>query len=199
MALDLSSAPAAPPRSSRAAKAQTAKTTGKTAQREEAANGVFQLLGFGCIVTRQYADAGAINLHGAPIAHELALLADKNESIGKGLDYIMDAGPYAGVIVAAMPLVLQVMANHGLIRADLVAGGGVVPPEALASQVRADMARQAAEALRAQQAAEQELHTLAEAMRPQDGSGDLSGGNGQSPPPSRSARGKTRAGEVPAS
>jgi hypothetical protein len=137
---------------------------GKSAAREEAANGILQLAGFACVVTRQYADAGAINMHGANIAREAALLAEQNEGIARGLDYIMEAGPYAGLIVAAMPLALQIMANHGLIRAELVAGGGVVPPAALEAQVRADMARQASEALRAQQAAEEELGLMAARM-----------------------------------
>jgi hypothetical protein len=137
---------------------------GKTAAREEAANGLFQLAGFGCVVARQYADAGAINMHGAKIAHELAVLSEQSEPIAKGLDYIMEAGPYAGLIVAVMPLALQIMANHGLIKAELVAGGGVVPPQALESQVKAEMAKQASEALRAQEAAEEELALMAARM-----------------------------------
>jgi hypothetical protein len=66
-----------------------------------------------------------------------------------------------------MPLALQIAANHGIVKAELVAGGGVVPPQALESQVRADMARQAAAALRAQQEAESELAAMADAMRHQ--------------------------------
>ena len=164
----------APPRAAATAKRESAaKATavkGKTAAREEAANGIFQLAGFGCIITRQYADAGAINLHGAPVAHELALLAEKNASIGKGLDYLMEAGPYAGLITALMPLVLQLMANHKVIRADMVSAAGVVPPEALTADVKAHMARQAHEALMAQKAAEAQLANFQAASHPEPAS-----------------------------
>lgn len=171
MALDLSGAVQAPPRSARGASAtakrESVKVNGKLAARHEAATGIAQLVGFGCIVTRQYADAGAIGMHSPPIIDELVALSDKNETIGKALDYLTEAGPYAGLIVAVMPLALQIMANHGIVKAELISGAGVVPPQALESQVRADMARQASEALKAQQAAEKELASLAAAMRDQ--------------------------------
>jgi hypothetical protein len=172
MALDLSSAVSAPPRSTRAASAtakrESVKVSGKLAARHEAATGIAQLVGFGCIVTRQYADAGAIGMHSPPIIDELVALSDKNETIGKALDYLTEAGPYAGLIVAVMPLALQLMANHGIVKAELISGAGVVPPQALESQVRADMARQAAEALKAQQTAEAELASIAAQMRPEN-------------------------------
>jgi hypothetical protein len=169
MALDLTGAVQAPPRSTRGAsqtaKRESVKVSGKLAARHEAATGIAQLVGFGCIVTRQYADAGAIGMHSPPIIDELVALSDKNEKIGKALDYLTEAGPYAGLIVAVMPLALQIMANHGLVKAELISGAGVVPPVALESQVRADMARQAAEALKAQQTAEAELAQIAAQMR----------------------------------
>lgn len=168
MPVDLTNAVSAPPRSARGSAAKPAvRANSKLSARHEAATGIFQLAGFGCIILRQYSDAGAIGLHSGPIVDELVSLSDKNESIGKALDYLTEAGPYAGLIVAVMPLALQIMANHGLVKAELVAGGGVVPPQALESQVRADMARTAAQALQAQQTAEAELAALADAMRPQ--------------------------------
>lgn len=150
----------APPRSGNAkpsGKTETKTVRGKIASREEAANGAFQLIGFGCIITHQYADAGAINMHGAAVARELALLSEKNAGIARGLDYLTEAGPYAGLITALMPFTLQIMANHNLIRADMLAGAGVVPPEALAGEVRAQMTLQAREAVRAQKEAEARL------------------------------------------
>lgn len=163
MALDLD----APPRKAAARQARMPKAPSKTSAREDAANGIFQLAGFGLILGRQYADAGAINMHGAPIAHELATLAESNDGIAKGLDYLLEAGPYAGLITAVMPLALQIMANHKVIRADLIAGGGVVPPEALEAEVKATMARQASEAIKRQHEAEAELRAMAAAQAPQ--------------------------------
>jgi hypothetical protein len=159
----------APPRgasaktSQRNTQANAAASQNKTSAREEAANGVFQLAGFGCVIAKQYADAGAIMEHGGTISHELAKLSEQNDGIAKGLDYLINAGPYAGLITAVMPLALQIMANHKMIKAEYVAGAGVVPPEALASRVQADMARQTQMALREQQKAEQELAALRDA------------------------------------
>lgn len=170
MALDLSSAPVAPPRRTPGTKAaqskpQTAQVIGytnpKTKEREEAANGLFQLAGFGLILTKNYADAGAIGKHSPKISHELALLSEKNDGVAHILDYLTEAGPYAGLITAVMPLTLQLLVNHKILKAEGMSGAGVVSPEALSAEVRADMARQTAEAVRSQQKAENELRQLA--------------------------------------
>jgi hypothetical protein len=187
MALDLSG-PTAPPRTTKAIQAEHKKLSGKLAARKEAAQGVAQLAGFGLIVTRQYADAGAIGLHADPIIGELVALSDTNERVGKALDYLTEAGPYAGLVIATLPLVMQIMANHGMVKAELVAGSGVVPPQMLESQVRADMARQAAGALRAQQEAEAELAAMADAMRQQQQAEAPDG------PPNGRSRQSSRAG-----
>lgn len=165
-------------------------------EREEALNGLGQLLGFGCIVLHQYADAGAIGMHFPPVAHEWALLADKNEKVAKGIDYLTEAGPYAGVIVSMMPLVLQLAANHNLIKAEMAGGAGVVPPEALTAQVRADMARQAQEAMRAQHEAEASLAAMAAEMGPQDGSQGQPEANGRTDAPPKRGRQRAEAGTV---
>lgn len=179
MALDLSGAITAPPRSGRTAQKVSAAKSGKLAERHEALTGFWQLAGFGCIILRQYSDAGAIGLHSGPITDELVTLSDKNEKIAKAIDYLSEAGPYAGLIVAVMPLAMQLAANHGIIKAELAGSVGVVPPEALSSQVKADMARTAAAAMQAQQKAEADLAALAEQMRPQDGSQPVPEPNGR--------------------
>jgi len=189
MAVDLNaSAVSAPPRSARASQAQVKRASGKQQERRETAEGIFQLAGFGCIIFRQYADAGAIGMHSPPIVDEVIALSEKNTSVANALDYLAEAGPYAGLVIAVMPLVLQLAANHGVIKAEMTSAAGVVPPAALESQVKADMARQAANALQAQRAAEQELATLA-AMAREDASQDEPESppepNGQAPVRSR--------------
>jgi len=166
--------------------------SGKLAERREAVDGIFQLAGFGCIMMRQYADAGAIGMHSPPVATELVALSEKNESIARALDYLTEAGPYAGLIVAVMPLVLQIAANHGIVKAELVGGAGIVPPAALESQVKADMARQAAEALREQQRAEQELAALAAELTPPGPQGPSQGDTGASNGKARQRAGAER-------
>jgi hypothetical protein len=140
---------------------KTAQPSGKLSFREEAVNGIFQLGAFGLIVAGQPADAGALGKYGPGIAHEAASLAESNDGMAKAIDYITEAGPYAGLLTAAMPLVLQLLANHKVMKAEHLAGAGVVPPEALAAEVKADMARQQIQAQRAQAEAEQELAAMA--------------------------------------
>lgn|SRR5262252_2168927 len=192
MPVDLSNSAVAPPRSARGQTAAVKRVSGKLAERREAVDGIFQLAGFGCIMMRQYADAGAIGMHSPPVATELVALSEKNESIARALDYLTEAGPYAGLIVAVMPLVLQIAANHGIVKAELVGGAGIVPPAALESQVKADMARQAAEALREQQRAEQELAALAAELTPPGPQGPSQGDTGASNGKARQRAGAER-------
>lgn len=165
MAVDLSSAPKAPPRNARQSRPTTnvvdSYRSPKAKDRQDAADGIFQLACFGLVMGHQYADAGAIGKYGPNIAKELATLADKNDGVAKLLDYLTEAGPYAGLITATMPLVIQLMVNHKMLKAEHVAGAGIVDPAALSAEVRADMARQTAVALRKQQEAEAELRNLA--------------------------------------
>jgi hypothetical protein len=93
-----------------------------------------------------YADAGAIAQHGPGLARETALLAESNPRIASVVDYLTEAGPYMGIIVVALPLALQLAANHGRIDASkMPPGSGVLPPEILEAKVKAEMAKQAEE------------------------------------------------------
>jgi hypothetical protein len=145
---------------------------GITAERTDAIDGVFQLAGMGLVMAGQYADAGAIDMHGHGVSLELAELAGKNEGIAKAVDSLLQVGPYAGLVVAMMPLVMQVLANHKVIAADkMPPSSGVVKPESLEAQVKAAMAKQALEALHAQKEAEEELARMqAEFAASQNGS-----------------------------
>lgn len=182
MALNLSAQPAktpppvkgsggttSPRGSATGSKSLGAMRQGVHAQREEAVNGVFQLASYACVITGQHADAGAISLHGPNIARELASLADQNEQIAKGIDWLNKSGPYAGLIIAVMPFTLQVMANHKLLKAEHLAAVGVKDPELLANQIRADIARQRQEALMAAQLAEAQLAEAQGAMAAANG------------------------------
>jgi hypothetical protein len=117
------------------------------------------LLGLGqmgqglCMMSQQWADAAAIGMHWDPLAHALADLADENEIIAKPIDILIEVGPYGALVTAAMPLVLQILANHKVIDATKLVGQNVVPPEVLESQMKARVARMQSEALREQQQA----------------------------------------------
>lgn len=128
--------------------------------REDAFNGIFQIGSFGCIITGQFADAGAISMHGPGIAHEAAELAENNEYVAKAADFLCQVGPFAAIIAAAMPLALQLLVNHNILPAEKLAGANVVKPEVLESQVKTQMAEQAIAALKAQRQAEERLAAM---------------------------------------
>jgi hypothetical protein len=146
------------------------RASAKQKAREEAANGVGQILAFGCMVAGQLADAGAIGLHWPNLAHEAAAVAETDEKMGKALDYLLEVGPYGNLIVVTLPLVGQFLANHKIVKAEALAGAGVVHPEALEADVKAEMARRAMAAIQQQREAEQELARMqAEMMAAQNG------------------------------
>lgn len=134
-------------------------------KREDAVNGIFQLAQLGCIITGQYADAGAITMHGPPIAHEVAELAKENDQIAKVTDWLLQTGPYAALVGACLPLIMQVMVNHNVVPADKMANANVVKPEVLESQIKTQMAQRAMAAMLAQKQAEDELRQMEEEFK----------------------------------
>jgi hypothetical protein len=112
------------------------------------------------IATRQYADVATIDKHWGSVSEELAKLADAQPAFGNVIDNMTKAGPYAGLIVAVLPMVLQIGVNHGRVQPGML---GTVPKNLLAAQVEADMAavklaqmQQQAEAERAAQVMRQQ-------------------------------------------
>ncbi len=105
------------------------------------------------MMTQQWADAAAIGQHFPNLAQELANVADANETIAKPIDFLIEVGPYGALIAAAMPLTLQILANHKVIDATKMIGQGIVPPEVLESQMKAQVAKMQADAIRTQQEA----------------------------------------------
>lgn len=122
-------------------------------KRVDGLNGVGQLAQGLCLMTGGFADAMAIGTHFPPLAKEVANIADSQEIVGKGVDFLIQVGPYGALIAAGMPFVLQIMANHRMIDASRLVSQGVVPPEVLEAQAKAQVAKIQAEALREQQQA----------------------------------------------
>jgi hypothetical protein len=165
MAIDMSLASKAPP----ARRNTGPKSTGGTRQtmtekRTEAVAGVFQLAQYGCILTHQYPDAAAIGMHGEGIAGEVAKLAAQEEKVAKVVDYLLEVGPYAGLIAAVMPFTLQILTNHGILPANKISG--VVSPDVLQTRMEATLQKQAADQLaEAQQMQREASEQLAESQR----------------------------------
>lgn len=125
--------------------------------RQEAADNAFRVIGFGCILLGQLADAGTIQKHSPAVSGELVKLSESYEPVAGFLDWLAKNGPLAGLFIAVMPMALQLIVNHGILPAELLAGAGVVRPEVIEAQVAADLAKQAADAIREQREAEAEL------------------------------------------
>jgi hypothetical protein len=178
------SAAKAPPARKTAAKRATAPSpppaqeiAGKSALNQNRLEGLLGLAQLGqgiCLMTGLHADAMAIGKLFPPVAREIANIADDNESIAQPLDFIIKIGPYGALIAAAMPFVMQILANHGVVDAANAAGQGIVPPAVLEAQMKAEVMRMQAEAMRDQQQAINEANEAAAAyaamMAPPTGS-----------------------------
>jgi hypothetical protein len=158
MPIDMSAAKA-PPRK-RAANTSNAKqntlSVETMSQTERRAKGLMELAQLGqgiCLMAGLYADAAAIGQHFPPVAGELANVADSSDMIAKPIDFIIEVGPYGALIAAGMPLVMQILANHRVLKADMLLSQGVVPPELLEEQMKAQVARMQLEARKQQQQA----------------------------------------------
>lgn len=147
------------------------KTTPNVNERTEAVQSVFQVGQMVCLTFGQYADAGAIGMHGDNISVEVAKLSERYPAIAKVVDPLMQAGPLAGLVAAVIPLVLQLGVNHKRLPADKIPG--TTAPEVLEQQMRAQIAMAAAQQMQAAQDAEKQAQDAMATMKSaQNGSGD---------------------------
>lgn len=157
MAIDMSLAKAPPKKTTGtrrvAAPTPQIDTRSVNQKRNEGLLGLAQI-GQGILwMVGQYADAAAIGQHWPPVAQELANVADTSDFVAKPIDFLIEVGPYGGLIAALLPLGLQIAANHGWVDATKLVGQGVVPPDVLEAQMKAQVAKMQADAMRAQQEA----------------------------------------------
>src|ERR1700685_1461021 len=122
--------PAKRPAAKKPALAQTPQSMHDT--REQGILGLGQIGQAICMMREWFADAVPIQIDWPNVARETASLADQDERLGKAIDYLVSAGPYAGLLTAVLPFGMQIAANHGRIDARAASGlGGVMPPEML--------------------------------------------------------------------
>lgn len=156
MPIDMSAATVKAPPKKRATTA--VKATANTPQdtrtpNERRHDGLMGLASLGqgiCMMTGQHADAMAIGKFFPPVSQEIANIADEYESVAAPIDFMIKIGPFGALITALLPLGLQIMANHGVIDASAAASHGVMPPDVLKAQMRAEMMRHAANTLELQ-------------------------------------------------
>jgi hypothetical protein len=91
------------------------------------------------------ADAATISIYSPNVADALNELAKERPEIAAVLDRVLSVGPYGLLIAAVMPMVLQILANHGVIPSGIM---GTVPKEALLQHM-ADQAKAHEDALKA--------------------------------------------------
>jgi hypothetical protein len=163
MALDLSTPMTPPPRrpGTRVApasnKASEKAREARQSERQEGLEGLGQLAQIPLMVTGNLSDMGAVTTHWPNVARETAALAETNEKIGQAVDKVIAVGPFAGVITAVIPLVLQILVNHGRLPAGMFAQFGVEPPEMMQRRASIHIQRQAAEIARQEAEAHAEL------------------------------------------
>jgi hypothetical protein len=121
-------------------------------------DGYSQILQAGFLMTGQHADAETIDMHAPPLLSAVADIGDHHEGFGEALDKSDAFGPYLALAVAAIPMALQFMANHGRIDATKTNVGGILPPEQLANRRQAKLAKAQAEMIRQQRIAQEEAY-----------------------------------------
>ena len=132
--------------------------------RQEALDGVLQLAQFGCLAFGDFADAGAIGVFGPPMANEVVTLARNNSKVASKVDLLIQVGPYAGLVAAAIPFLAQLLVNHKVFKAEQLGNAGVMDPEMLETRMKTDVLHKAADARRQQMEAQEELRRLEEEM-----------------------------------
>lgn len=142
----------------------------KAELRQEALNGVLQVGQLAAITFGQFSDAGAIGMHGPKLVSETVQLAENNSKVASKVDLLIEIGPYAGIVAAAIPFLAQLFVNHGMVKAELFANAGVVPPDHLEREMKLTITRRAMEAQREQMRMEAELQAeMEEFMASQNG------------------------------
>lgn len=153
MPIDMSMATKAPPARTGSARARTPKASIGD-QREQAMLGLFQGAQALCLFGKQYADAAAIGQHAQPISREVSALAATDDKVAKAVDSLLVVGPYTALVMAVLPLAMQLAVNHRVLPAGKVPG--TIDPQVLSVQVEAEMTQQAADMMQEARLAQQE-------------------------------------------
>jgi hypothetical protein len=145
--------------------------------RQEALDGVLQLVQFGCLAFGDFKDAGAVGVFGPPMANETVSIAKDNEKVAEKVDLLIKVGPYAGLIAAIIPFLAQLMVNRGIFKAEQFANAGVMEPEMLEVRMKTEILHKAAETRRQQMEAQDELNRLEAEMM-----ANMNGGSAEDKP-----------------
>lgn len=81
------------------------------------------------------ADAAAVMMHAPPIADALHNLAVERPEVARVLDTVLAVGPYGAVIAAVLPLVVQLLHNHGVLSTPMAVAMGATPKDEILSML----------------------------------------------------------------
>jgi hypothetical protein len=93
--------------------------------------GVLQIAG-AAVFPASPADACAIIVHTPSLSESIADLAQQDSRVAAILDKLLEIGPYGALLSAVMPLVVQILANHGIIKPGAM---GSMPAEEIIALV----------------------------------------------------------------
>ena len=154
MPIDMTLAAKAPPARGGTATRTRAPKASIADQREQAVLGLFQGGQALLLFSKQYADAVTVGHHAVPISHEVSVLAAADDTVAKAVDSLLVIGPYSALVMAVLPMALQLAVNHNLLPAGKVPG--TTDPRVLSSQMEAELKQSAADLLQEARLAEQE-------------------------------------------
>lgn len=69
-------------------------------------------------------DAIAVQDHASNIAEAVQVTADNDPKFAAAMDRILSAGPYAALLSATIPMVVQILHNHDKVPGEIVKGMG---------------------------------------------------------------------------
>lgn len=97
-------------------------------------------LGWGALAVASPADAAALSLHGPRMVEAWNDLAQENAAVARGIEWLTTGSAYGAVVMATVPMVLQVMVNHRYLPHERVGALGVQDPAELAEITARDVA-----------------------------------------------------------
>src|SRR5215467_6843647 len=103
------------------AKSPAGPAKSKREARTENALGLLEMATAVAIFTQNYADAGALQEHSANLASAIAGIAEDKEKVADILDKA-DVGPYAELVGAAIPFLIQLAVNHNRLDINKMSG-----------------------------------------------------------------------------
>ena len=80
-------------------------------------------------------DAAALTLYSPGLIEAINETAKTDERLAALLDKILAVGPYGLIFAAAMPLILQILVNHGAMPGAMAEAAGVMSVEQLDAQL----------------------------------------------------------------